>query len=142
MRGLTAFLVLLLATAAIAGCGSPAPPAIDGAFPRQGDVAQLPFRVVDASGLIGAVSIVNPDSTIEGIRQVDGRADAVDVQWPGGMCDKQVQLVLSRTAGGLSIEVSTQRDFGGCRMAAIMRAIRIEFREPVDASTLVLVLGE
>jgi hypothetical protein len=54
---------------ALAGCASdvqPGPRAIDGVFPAQGDVAQLPVRVSDLTGVIRTVSIVGADAGHEG----------------------------------------------------------------------------
>jgi len=133
--------VLLLVTSGIAGCGSadqPGPRAIDGAFPAQGDVAALPIRVSDALGLIRSVSIVPADAGHEGVSQVPGREDAIYLQWLGGMCDRSTVVVVDRNGESIGLTISTERDFGGCRLAGISRTLMLELSEPVDASTVVL----
>lgn len=58
LRSITTIVLVL----ALAGCGSdvqPGPRALDGVFPAQGDVAQLPVRVSDLTGAIRTVSIVS-----------------------------------------------------------------------------------
>ncbi len=134
-------LACLLATLVMAGCGSTeqtGPRAIEGAFPAQGDIAVLPVRVSDLPGVIRNVSIVAADAGHEGVSQVPGRDDAVYLQWVGGMCDRGAQVVVDRTGAGLLVTISTQRDFGGCRMAGISRTLMLELTESVDASTVAL----
>lgn len=128
---------------ALAGCGSDVQPRsrpIDGVFPAQGDVAQLPVRVSDLTGLIKTVSIVAADAGQEGVSQVPGRDDALYLQWIGGMCDRSVVIVVDRPAASLLITINTERDFGGCLLAGISRTLMLEFNEPVDASTVALEL--
>ena len=131
----------LLGVLGIAGCGSAeqaGPRAIDGAFPAQGDVAALPVRVSDLPGVIRAVSVVAADAGHEGVTQVPGREDALYLQWLGGMCDRAAEVVVDRAGAGLLVTISTERDFGGCRMAGITRTLMLELNEPVDASTVAL----
>ena len=136
-------LATLLATLGIAGCGpteATGPRAIDGAFPAQGDISALPVRVSDLPGVIRNVSIVAADAGLEGVSQVPGREDAVYLQWMGGMCDRGAEVIVDRVVAGLLVTISTQRDFGGCRMAGISRTLMLELTEPVDASTVALEL--
>ncbi len=136
-------LATLLAAVGIAACGSAAPAgprAIDGAFPAQGDIAALPVRVSDLRGVVRNVSVVAADAGHEGVSQVLGRDDAVYLQWIGGMCDRGAEVVVDRAGAGLLVTISTQRDFGGCRMAGISRTLMLELVEPVDASTVALKL--
>jgi hypothetical protein len=133
-------LAFLLATA-IVGCAStdqPGPRAIDGVFPTQGDVAALPIRVSDLPGMVRTVSIVAPDGVPDGVSQVPDRDDALYLQWVGGMCDRNAELVVERSGDNLVATVRTERDFGGCRMAGITRTLMLEFTEPVDASAVEL----
>ena len=134
-------LVTLLATLGVAGCGTPTqtgPRAIDGVIPAQGDIAALPIRVSDLHGLIRTVSIVSVNAVPEGVSQVPDRADALFVHWIGGMCDRSAVLVLDRADGDLLITLTTERDFGGCRMMGISRALMLEFIDSIDASTVSL----
>ena len=131
----------LLGALGMAGCGSAeqaGPRAIDGAFPAQGDIAALPVRVSDLPGVIRAVSVVAADAGQEGVTQVPGRDDALYLQWLGGMCDRAAEVVVDRAGAGLLVTISTERDFGGCRMAGITRTLMLELNEPVDASTVAL----
>lgn len=141
MSRLGLVLAVVLATFGSAGCGpsdQPGPRAIDGVFPAQGDLAELPIRVSDVPGVIRTVSIVAADPGHEGVSQVPGRDDALYVQWLGGMCDRSAVVAVDRAGGGLGITISTERDFGGCRLAGVTRTLMLEFNEPVDASTVVL----
>ena len=136
-------LAMLLATVGIAACGSAAPAgprAIDGAFPAQGDIAALPVRVSDLPGVIRGVSVVAADAGHEGVTQVPARADALYLQWIGGMCDRGAEIVVDRAGTSLVITISTERDFGGCRMAGISRTLMLELNEQVDATTVALEL--
>lgn len=72
--------------------------------------------------------------------QVPGRDDGLYLQWLGGMCDRSVVIVVDRPAADLLVTISTERDFGGCRLAGISRTLMLEFNEPVDASTVALEL--
>ena len=135
--------ILLAATGA--GCGStdqPGPRAIEGVFPAQGDVAELPVRVSDLDGLISTVAIVAPDGLAEGVSQVAGRDDALHLQWIGGMCDRSALVVVDQSPDGVVVTVSTERDFGGCRMKGIPRTLRLELHHPVDLSTVRLDLRD
>jgi hypothetical protein len=139
MRGRTKLLCVLLAAAGIAGCLSTTEPSvrtIDGAFPPLEDLPELPFRIADRTGLVQAVSVVNLGNFEEGIRPVPGRDDALSVLWTGGMCDRRVLMEFERRADGLTLNVSTERGFGGCRLAGVLRNLLIEFTQPVDASTV------
>ena len=141
MRARLALFAMVLATAGLAGCGSttdPGPRAIDGVFPPSAELPQLPFRVGDQTGLVRAASVGNPSELLEGVRPVPGRDDALSVIWIGGMCDRRVLVTLDRAADGLALNVATERDFGGCRMAGVYRHLVIEFTGPVDASTVSL----
>lgn len=135
-------LAILLATMALAGCSSTTDPgvrAIDGAFPPGGLVAELPFRVSDVVGLVQTVSLAQPHAA-DGVTQVPGRDDAIYVQWMGGMCDREALIVFDRTVDGLGLRITTERDFGGCRMAGISRTLQLDLSEPVDASTVSIVI--
>jgi len=136
-------LTIVLAATVLAGCGSgvqPGPRTIDGGFPAQGDIAALPVRVSDLTGVIRRVSIVGADAGHEGVSQVPGRDDALYLQWIGGMCDRSAAVVVDRTAANVLVTISTERDFGGCLLAGISRTLMLEFDEPVDASTVTLEL--
>jgi hypothetical protein len=113
---------------------------VDGVFAAQGDIAALPVRVSDPSGLIRAVSVVAADAGHEGVTQVPGRVDALDLQWIGGMCDRGAEVVVDRAGTGLIVTISTDRDFGGCRLMGISRTLMLELNQPVDASTVALKL--
>jgi hypothetical protein len=134
-------LAMLLATVGSAACGPAAPAgprAIDGAFPAQGDIAALPVRVTDLPRVISTVSVVAANAGHEGVIQVPGRDDALYLQWIGGMCDRGAEVVVDRAGTSLVITISTERDFGGCRMAGIGRTLMLELREPIDATTVAL----
>lgn len=136
-------LACLLATLGIVGCGStdePGPRVVDGVFPAQGDVAALPVRVSDPSGVIRAVSIFAADAGHDGVTQVPGRDDALYLQWMGGMCDRAAEVVVDRAGAILFVTISTKRDFGGCRLMGISRTLMLELNEPVDASTVAIKL--
>jgi hypothetical protein len=137
--------VVVLAMAGLAACESsdePGPRAIDGVFPATGELPQLPFRVADRTGGVRAVSLGDPNDPLEGINPVPGRDDALSVIWIGGMCDRRVLVTLDRAADGMDLHVATERDFGGCLMAGILRHLVIEFTGPVDASTVSLSLRD
>ncbi len=133
----------MLAMAGLAACESTdqtGPRAIDGVFPPTAELPQLPFRVADGTGRVRAVSVGNPGEPMEGVRPVPGRDDALSVIWLGGMCDRRVLVTLDPSADGMALNVATERDFGGCQLAGILRHVVIEFTGPVDASTVSLSL--
>jgi hypothetical protein len=51
-------------------------------------------------------------------------------------------IVLDRTTDGPVLGVTTERDFGGCRMAGIVRTLQLDLSEPFDASTVAFALGQ
>ncbi len=131
--------------AGLAACEAtdePGPRAIDGVFPPAAELPQLPFRVADGTGTVRAVSLGNPGERMEGIVPVPGRDDALSVIWMGGMCDRRVLVTLDPSAEGMALNVATERDFGGCRLAGILRHLVLEFSGPVDASTVSLSLHD
>ncbi len=79
---------------------------------------------------------------MEGIIPVPGRDDALSIIWMAGMCDRRVLVTLDPSAEGMSLNVATERDFGGCRLAGILRHLVLEFSGPVDASTVSLSLQD
>ncbi len=134
----------VLATSAVAGCGSAEPPrprAIDGVFPAQGDVARLPVRVTDLPGVIRAVSIA-ADAGDDGVSQVPGRDDALYVQWRGGTCDRDAEVIVDRIGAGLLVTIRSKHDLGGCFMDFVTRTLMLELNEPVAASTVTLELQD
>jgi hypothetical protein len=138
-------IALALAISALAGCApttEPGPRAIDGVFPPTAELARLPFRVADGTGTVRKVSLGNPGERMEGIIPVPGRDDALSIIWMGGMCDRRVLVTLDPSAEGMSLNVATERDFGGCRLAGILRHLVLEFSGPVDASTVSLSLQD
>lgn len=143
MRARLALFAVVLVTAGLAACESttePGPRAIDGVFPPSAELPQLPFRVADGTGLVRAASVGNQGELLEGVRPVPGRDDALSVIWIGGMCDRRVLVTLQGTVDSLALNVATERDFGGCRMAGVFRHLVIEFTGPVDASTVSLTM--
>ena len=132
-------LAFLLVTAGLSGCSSdsdPRPRAIDGGFPPTAQLPALPFRVADQTGLIRALAVVEAGVVQEGASQVLGRDDALYLHWVGGACDRQVLVTFEHTANGHGFTISTERDFGGCRLVGIPRTLVIEFTRPVDASAV------
>jgi len=132
-------LTFLLVTAGVAGCSSgsqPGPRAIDGGFPPTAQLPALPFRIADQTGLIRALAVVDAGVLEEGASQVLGRDDALYLHWVGGACDRRVLVMFQHTANGHGFTVSTERDFGGCRLVGIPRTLVIEFTRPIDASTV------
>ena len=103
---------------------------------------QLPFRFTDLTGSVRAVSVGNQGAPMEGVQPVPGRDDALSVIWIGGLCDRHVLVTLDGSADGMSLNVATEHDFGGCGMAEIIRHLVIEFTGPVDASTVSLSLRD
>ena len=145
MRARLTLFVVVLAMTGLAACGStdePGPRAIDGVFPPTGELPQLPYRVADGTGAVRAVSLGDPGERMEGISQVPRRDDALSVIWTGGMCDRRVLVTLDPSADGMHLNVATERDFGGCRLAGILRHLVLEFNGPVDASTVSLSLSD
>src|SRR5688572_31098435 len=125
-------LAVVLATAAVAGCGSDielGPRAIDGVFPPAADLQPLPFRVTDRTGLIRALAVVRPDGVAEGVSQVAGRDNALYLAWVGGACDRRAIVVFERRVGRHTFTITTERDFGGCRLRGIPRSLTIEFTQ-------------
>lgn len=129
----------MLATVTLAGCGAnidPGPRAIDGVFPPIGDRPPLPFRVIDETGLIRALAVVNQDDLQDGISRLPGRDNAVYVQWLGGACDRLAVLAFEHRVDGHAFTLTTERDFGGCRLVGFQRSLVIEFTQPIDASAV------
>ena len=127
---------LVLAIVGLVGCGSatePGPRAIDGGFPPGRDLQALPFRVADQTGLIRSVAVIDSADFYEGVSQVPGRDDALYLMWVGGACDRRVLITFEQTADAPAFTISTERDFGGCRMIGIDRQLMFEFTGPVDA---------
>jgi hypothetical protein len=140
-----ALFVVVLAVAGLAACESadePGPRAIDGVFPPTAELPQLPFRVADLTGSVRSVSIGNADAPLEGVQPVPGRDDALSVIWIGGLCDRHVLVTLDGSADGMSLNVATEHDFGGCGMAGVIRHLVVEFTGPVDASSVSLSLRD
>ena len=144
MRARLALVPLALTLAGLAACESneAGPRAIDGVFLPTAELPQLPFRVADQTGLVRVVSVGTAGQFLEGVRPVEGRDDALSVVWMGGLCDRRVLVTVGGSADGLSLNVATDRDFGGCRMAGVLRHLVIEFTGPVEASNVSLSLRD
>ena len=82
------------------------------------------------------MAVVNTGIVEEGVSQVPGRDDALYLLWVGGACDRRVLVTFERTADGPGFTISTERDFGGCRLIGIPRNLMFEFTQPIDASTV------
>ena len=138
-------LLILLATAALAGCGfrHRAGAACDRRrIPATADLPPLPFRVTDQTGLIRALAVVEPDGVPEGVSGVPGRDDALYLAWLGGACDRLAMVVFDHRVGGHAFTITTERDFGGCQLVGYPRSLVIEFTQPIDASTESLEMTE
>ena len=136
---------MVLGLASLAACESaeqPGPRAIDGLFPPTAELPQLPFRFADMTGAVRAVSVGTQGALMEGVQPVPGRDDALSVIWIGGLCDRHVLVTLDGSADGMSLDVATEHDFGGCGMAGVIRHLVVEFTGPVDASTVSLSLRD
>jgi hypothetical protein len=142
-RGVGRRLILasVLAWATLASCESNIQlrsRAIDGVFPPTRDLPPLPFRLTDETGLVQALAVVKPGNLQDGVSPLPGRDDAVYVQWTGGACDRLAMVVFEHGLDGHQFTITTERDFGGCRMIGIPRSLTIEFTQPVDAATVSL----
>ena len=138
-------LTLLLATVCLADCGpdtAPGPRTIDGGFPATAELPPLPFRLVDQTGRIQALAVVDPGELPDGVSQAPGRADAVHLLWTGGACDRRVLVTFEGAADEATFMIDTERDFGGCMLLGIRRTLLIEFNQPVDAATVSVAMVE
>ena len=124
----------------LAGCVAGPPRTHSITFPALEDVAALPVVLDDRTGLVQRLEVgpaelpglVDDDGAIG----LPGNPMAVAVRWLGGVCDKQANLSLEDRQGTLWLSITTDRDFGGCRLAGIFRPLILHFATPVDASRI------
>ena len=98
--------------------------------------------MTDQTGRIHALAVADPAVIEEGVSQVLGRDDALYLHWVGGVCDRRVLVTYGHTLDGTGFTISTERDFGVCRMIGIPRTLMIVFTRPVDASRVSFSMSE
>lgn len=135
-----AFRAVLILAALLAGCIGGGPRVHEITFPDLGGVAPLPVELDDRTGLVQRVELGAFDAPFPeedpAAQGLPGDPASIVVRWTGGMCDRQVNMRLEEIAGVLVLTAETEREFGGCRLAGISRAITLRFRTPVDASRI------
>jgi len=65
-----------------------------------------------------------------------GRDDSLYLTWLGGACDRRVLVVFEHGVDRHGFTITTERDFGGCRLVGFQRSLLIDFTQPIDASTV------
>jgi hypothetical protein len=103
--------------------------------PGDGPVGALPVTILDDAGLVLGVE-AGPLGR-EGIVAATNRTNAVVYQWLGGLCDRLVTIRIDRLDGQISLLRTDEEAGTTCLLAGIERSVVIEFREPIDPSSIV-----
>jgi hypothetical protein len=134
---------LVAAAVLLAGCDSVLGVRTFGVtFPALGDTQALPVVVTDHSLSVTLVDLY-PNGLVlpvDDVASVPGMPNALAIQWLGGMCDKSVAVDV-RQAARLTFTLTTDSDFGGCRLAGIKRILLVQLNRPVAPDDVELVPG-
>ena len=109
-------------------------------LPADGPIRSLPVTVIDGTGIVMSVAGASVDSGPVSVSAVPGRPNAIVYQWDGGACDRATTITVGRQDGSIRLSRVTEFRHGGsgCTLEAIGRSVVLEFREPIDASSIVV----
>ena len=95
----------------------------------------LPVSLEDETGLVIGIatstSIVSTDSAMA----VPGRANALQVGWLGGACDRSAVFTLRRDAQRFLLDLRVPEE-DHCTLQGISRSLVIETIEPIDPASV------
>ena len=131
----------LLLALALAGCSLLGPRTFTLTFPKFEDFAPLPVALTDVSGTVTAIDLQPSGPAAapiaNAVRPIEGRSNAVVLDWTGGACDEQVEVDVE-VSGRTTFTLTTHHGLGGCFAVGVQRRLVVLFATPVDASTMTI----
>jgi hypothetical protein len=146
-RAAPARAVLVLAVMALAGhaCGPGPRPTTDPgglivAFEATESSGRLVVRLADHTGLAWSMT-PGPLAAATGeghwaALNPDDSPSALLVWWVGGACDTEVRLSLDAIDSGYGLTIRSTTSGLGCTAVGILRIVRIDLSQPVDAASV------
>ncbi len=133
--------VLLGLALALAGCSLYGVRTFGISYPAPDGVGGLTVQMTDHTRLVDIIDAAPANAVPfpEGLQVVPGRPNMLSLTWLGGVCDTGVEITL-RQEQALTLQLTTSRRQGGCRLAGITRSIFITFTRPIDPATVTVLI--
>ncbi len=98
-------------------------------------VAPLALTLIDRTGLVVRIAQAQPDGARASVENDAGRNDVLLLSWGAGVCDRSIELDFDRAGDAFRLTSRTDRA-DTCRLAGILRVLRIELSSDVPAESV------
>lgn len=102
-----------------------------------GPTRGLPVTIIDRAGIVIGVDQAPVGFGRDAILGLPGRPNAIVYRWLGGECDRATTISVSRDDGVTELLRVDTFASTSCTLEGLERSVVIEFREPIDPTTVV-----